>query len=509
MFAFLHRAAASSKSNPPIELRVAGGWVRDKLLNRPSGDIDIAIRHASGIEFAQLAKHYAQSYTETLTSSSFIGPQEYVPHCFTATCIEPNPENSRHLETAAVLLDGHTMDFVQLRTEHYSAQSDSRVPYLVSPAIPYDDAMRRDFTVNSLFYHIHNLRIEDWTGYGLRDLKNGILRTPLNASVTLKEDPLRALRAIRFACNLGFQMNRQLKNALCDPDLHHLLVRKVSRERVGHEIFHIMQSQRAVDGLSHIADCGLARAVFGQSFGDDHVHADMQLRQAIDRIKRALIIWTDAEHLFTKKKRESFEKGSRTILLFSLLTNEISHIHPMVRKALRRTKDLERDVQTVVSCGKQIQVLLERKQTPFDFPIDFKMDDHTWIGIAEVLRRAGEQLYIPVLIYCSVRMQINKLAQHLIQLGLNGHVSRLVPLVDGHILVEHLGIKGPKVGRGLRELIRLQMLHLRWDWKLNNEYDTSDQSSVVLPGKKKGEAAWMEALKNRLSCPSHAKKAVE
>jgi len=72
---------------------------------------------------------------------------------------------------------------------------------------PEQDALRRDFTLNALFFNAHTRRIEDFTGRGWDDLRAGVLRTPLEPRVTLLDDPLRALRGVRFASRYGFVLD--------------------------------------------------------------------------------------------------------------------------------------------------------------------------------------------------------------------------------------------------------------------------------------------------------------
>ncbi|KAJ2382880.1 CCA tRNA nucleotidyltransferase, mitochondrial, partial [Coemansia sp. RSA 2603] len=119
-------------SNPPLVLRIAGGWVRDKLLGLPSHDIDIAVDHMSGYDLAQ---HVAQ-HLET----SGQAPRSVAK-------IASNPERSKHLETATTVILGQAVDFVNLRSETYNA--DSRIPH-ITYGTPLEDAMRRDITINAL-----------------------------------------------------------------------------------------------------------------------------------------------------------------------------------------------------------------------------------------------------------------------------------------------------------------------------------------------------------------------
>ena len=126
--------------------------------------------------------------------------------------VKQNPKKSKHLETANVAILGYSIDFVNLRTESYS--QDSRIPQ-VTFGTPQEgillyttilDSNRRDLTINSLYYNIHTNQIEDYSGKidknkigkGLQDLKNRVIRTPLDPYITFKDDPLRMLRCIRL-----------------------------------------------------------------------------------------------------------------------------------------------------------------------------------------------------------------------------------------------------------------------------------------------------------------------
>lgn len=148
-----------------------------------------------------------------------------------------------------------------LRTETYT--EDSRIP-ATSIGTPAEDAQRRDFTVNALFYNINDGKVEDLTGRGLQDLQDGLIRTPLPASTTFRDDPLRMLRAIRFASRLGFRLDDALVEAASDASMHQLLETKVSRERFGIEVDKMMKAKgsRPVAALSLMQAAQLLRPVF-------------------------------------------------------------------------------------------------------------------------------------------------------------------------------------------------------------------------------------------------------
>jgi tRNA nucleotidyltransferase (CCA-adding enzyme) len=156
--------------------------------------------------------------------------------------VQLNPDKSKHLETATMKLGKFDVDFVNLRSESYS--EDSRIPAMKF-GTPLEDALRRDLTINSLFYNINTQEVEDMTGKGVQDLKDGIIRTPLPAMQTLLDDPLRAFRAVRFASRFHFQFDPELRRAIQHPEVHSKLQHKVSRERISQEVLQMLSHPSA------------------------------------------------------------------------------------------------------------------------------------------------------------------------------------------------------------------------------------------------------------------------
>ena len=211
----LLRQVVRSKA-PETTLRVAGGWVRDKLMGKESNDIDIAIDNMTGEEFANLVVQYTR---------------EHGMKGGTVAVVEANPEQSKHLATAMVRVFGLPIDFVNLRTETYA---DSRIPGM-QMGTAEEDASRRDLTINSLFYNINTSEIEDYIG-GLQDLKRGIARTPMDPVQTFLDDPLRILRTVRFAARYNLDLDPSLVEAAHDPRVQQAFKNKVSQERVWTEL---------------------------------------------------------------------------------------------------------------------------------------------------------------------------------------------------------------------------------------------------------------------------------
>ncbi|PRP74133.1 hypothetical protein PROFUN_06458 [Planoprotostelium fungivorum] len=221
MFDYLQEVNEFGKKN--TVMRVAGGWVRDKLLGRESDDIDIALDNCMGKEFAELVQAY--NNTKGISTRGF-------------SVIQSNPEQSKHLETATMKIEDVPVDFVNLRAEEYT---DSRIPTMKFGTAS-EDAHRRDLTINSMFYNINERKIEDITGRGINDLKNKKIRTPLLPLSTFLDDPLRVLRSVRFASRFRFELDEQLIAAAKEGSVKEGLLNKVSRERFGKEITGMFQT---------------------------------------------------------------------------------------------------------------------------------------------------------------------------------------------------------------------------------------------------------------------------
>lgn len=173
--------------------------------------------------------------------------------------VSQNPEKSKHLETACITVCGYDVDLVNLRAESY--QEDSRVPSAVVFGTPYEDALRRDFTINALFYNIHTKEIEDFTEHGIIDLQNGLIRTPLDCNITFYDDPLRILRAIRFSNRLDFKLDEKMYQAAENKELTARL-QIVSRQRYNKELAEILSGENALSGFQGLFDMHVFEEVF-------------------------------------------------------------------------------------------------------------------------------------------------------------------------------------------------------------------------------------------------------
>ena len=200
-----------------IEAYVIGGYVRDLLLQRPSQDIDIVV-HGSGIELAETAARRLGN----LRVSVF-----------------------KNFGTAMFRYKGMEIEFVGARKESYRA--NSRKPIVEEGTID-DDQKRRDFTINALAISLnqenYGVLIDPFGG--LQHLEERLIKTPLDPGLTFSDDPLRMMRAIRFASQLNFQIEENTFQAIAEYR-HRLPI--VSMERIMDEFNKIMLSPEPSRGI--------------------------------------------------------------------------------------------------------------------------------------------------------------------------------------------------------------------------------------------------------------------
>jgi tRNA nucleotidyltransferase/poly(A) polymerase len=203
------------------EIYIVGGYVRDKLLGIQSKDIDFCF--VSYIENISLDDGYQQM-------KRWIQKEDYkifleVPSMVTIRANIKNMDNNKFGSTTA--------DFVLARKE-ISYSDNSRHPELTIGTL-FDDLARRDFTINAMAEDL-NGNLYDFFG-GAEDIKNKILRTPLNPYKTLLDDPLRLLRALRFSITKEFIICDELLNAMSDEKILDKLFNVVSTDRIREELY--------------------------------------------------------------------------------------------------------------------------------------------------------------------------------------------------------------------------------------------------------------------------------
>ena len=390
---------------------VVGGYVRDHLIGRSQPDLDVVVE-AGG------AERLAERFAELAGAAPPIVFERY--------------------GTAQVTLPGHLVEFVSARSESYAP--DSRKPD-VRPATLEQDLRRRDFTVNTLLMDFDGT-IHDRLGNGRADLEAGILRTPADPLQTFNDDPLRMLRAVRFAAQLGFKpapdllpAMRRLSGRLKSP--------VVSVERTSEELRKMLVSERPRLALELLDAGGLLEVVLpelaackGVQQGGYHTH-DVYGHTLLavgltppDLVLRLAAVFHDVGKPATATPDGAFigheEVGAA-----------------MARTALERLRFSQKEIDAVVT-------LVRLHLRPV-----FYVSEWSDGAVRRLARDAGPQLErLMALARADIgasaypeREKLDELAARLAAV-MSERPTRLAPPIDGEDIMRVLGIPpGPAVGK--------------------------------------------------------------
>ena len=214
-----------------LECYVIGGWVRDLILHRPSDDIDIVVV-GSGISLAEAVAKRLGKGAHLAVFKTY--------------------------GTAQVKKNGTELEFVGARRESYTR--DSRNP-IVEDGTLEEDQNRRDFTINAMAICLNKDRygelLDPFDGIG--DLERCIIKTPLDPDITFSDDPLRMMRAVRFATQLGFNLDGETFDAIARNKER---IRIITKERIAEELNKIMLSRRPSEGWILLDKTGLLPLIF-------------------------------------------------------------------------------------------------------------------------------------------------------------------------------------------------------------------------------------------------------
>ena len=274
-----------------LECYVIGGWVRDLFLHRESQDIDVVVV-GSGIVLAQaVASKLGKAHLSVF----------------------------RTYGTAQVKKNDIEIEFVGARKESY--RSDSRNP-IVEDGTLEDDQNRRDFTMNALAICLNKSRygeLLDPFG-GLQDMDECTIRTPLDPDITFSDDPLRMLRAVRFASQLGFYLHSETFDAICR---NRERIQIITKERVADELNKIMLSRRPSVGWKLIDKTGLLPLIFpelnnlkgvetkeGKGHKDIFLHTIQVLDNVAEKSDNLWLRWAALLHDIGKPKTKTWDEKS-------------------------------------------------------------------------------------------------------------------------------------------------------------------------------------------------------
>ena len=274
-----------------VECYVIGGWVRDLFLHRPSPDIDI-VCVGSGIELAKAVANRLGQHTHLSVFKTY--------------------------GTAQVKHNDMELEFVGARRESY--QHNSRNP-IVEDGTLEDDQNRRDFTINALAICLNHDRygeLLDPFG-GLADMDDCTIRTPLDPDITFSDDPLRMMRGIRFASQLGFYLSSETFDAIARNKER---ISIITKERIAEELNKILLSRRPSVGFRLLDKTGLLPLIFpelsqlkGVETKDGKGHKDVFLHslQVLDNLSlhsdNLWLRWAALLHDIGKPRSKQWENG--------------------------------------------------------------------------------------------------------------------------------------------------------------------------------------------------------
>ena len=275
-----------------LECYVIGGWVRDLLLHRPSKDIDIVVV-GSGICLAEAVAKRLGKGAHLAVFKTY--------------------------GTAQVKKGDTELEFVGARRESY--RHESRNPIVENGTLE-EDQNRRDFTINALAICLNKSRYGDLLDpfNGIADLEDCTIRTPLDPDITFSDDPLRMMRGIRFASQLGFYLAPDIFDAI---QRNRERINIITKERIADELNKIMLSRRPSVGWKLLDNTGLLPLIFpelaelkGVETKDGRGHKDVFLHtlQVLDNVAlqsdNLWLRWAALLHDIGKPKSKQWEPGT-------------------------------------------------------------------------------------------------------------------------------------------------------------------------------------------------------
>jgi putative nucleotidyltransferase with HDIG domain len=457
---FIFNKIAHAARDLDVHANLIGGFVRDKLLKRSTSDADI-VCSGDGI---QLAKKVAKLFNPVAQVNIF-----------------------KTYGTAHIKIDEFDLEFVGARKESY--RYHSRNPE-VTPGTLEDDQQRRDFTINALaisLSHDNYGKLIDPFG-GLHDLEKKIIRTPLDPLKTFSDDPLRMMRAIRFATQLNFNIEKKTLQAINDNAYR---INIISQERITDELNKIIISQKPSIGFELLYQTGLLHIIFpqmvdlaGAEFKDgighkDNFHHTLQVLDNLSKKTKDLWIrWAAILHDIGKPATKTFEDSHG----WAFHGHEVVGGR-MVPKIFAKFKLPQNEKMRLVR--KLVEMHLR--------PISLSRENITDSAIRRLLFDAGED-FDSLMILCEADITSKnkkKVKKYLENFQLVRKRSQEVeekdrirnwqPPVTGEMIMEIFGIPPSKPVGNLKNAIKDAIL----DGEIENNYDAA-YNYMLLKGKQLG-----------------------
>ncbi|MCS3797097.1 CCA tRNA nucleotidyltransferase [Niastella sp. OAS944] len=321
---FVFKKIAHAAEELGVPAYVIGGFVRDKLLGRPTKDADI-VCVGDGIQLAHKVAERFQPKPSVAFFKNFGTAQIKLKHFYEEKAEEVDHTHltGENGEPVEVVEETHEkaaleIEFVGARKESY--RYHSRNPEVV-PGTLKDDQDRRDFTINAMAISLngddYGKLIDPFNG--LQDLEKKIIQTPLDPGQTFSDDPLRMMRAVRFASQLNFTISPVTFQSIKDQAER---IRIISQERITEELNKILLSAKPSIGFDLLYQSGLLHIIFpqmidlaGAEYIDGLGHKDnfYHTLQVVDNIAKHTndlwLRWAALLHDIGKPATKKFEKG--------------------------------------------------------------------------------------------------------------------------------------------------------------------------------------------------------
>jgi poly(A) polymerase len=422
-----------------FELSLVGGWVRDALMRRVGADWDFTT-NATPALILQVIEGWAETTWDVGAKFGTIGAV-------------------RH---------GEKVEITTYRAESYSP--DSRKPEVAFGDSLIDDLVRRDFTINAMALRLPNAELVDPFG-GLSDLAAGIIRTPGTPEDSFSDDPLRMMRAARFAAQLGFQVDETVKSAMSDMASR---IGIISAERVRDELTKIMLAPDPKIGLRLLVDSGIADFVLPElpklmlEVDEHHHHKDVyehtlkvidqaiELEQAHEPTMQPNFVLRMAAlmHDIGKPKTRKFEPGGGVSF----------HHHEVVGAKITRKR-----MAALRFSNEEIDQVSRLVELHLRFH-GFSSGEWTDSAVRRYVRDAGELLvHLHKLTRAdsttrnrkkaeSLRRSYDALEVRIAELAEKEELAAMRPDLDGEEIMQTLGIRpSPTVGMAYKFLLELRL----------------------------------------------------
>jgi len=454
---------AQASAELGVEAYIIGGFVRDLILKRPSKDIDI-VSIGSGIELAELV---AQQ----------LGPDVHVSIFKT-------------FGTAQIRHGDLEVEFVGARRESYSP--DSRKP-AVEDGTLQDDQNRRDFTINAMGISLMRSSFGELADpfEGMRDLRKKIIRTPLEPGITFSDDPLRMMRAIRFASQLNFDIEPDTFDAIISMKDR---ISIVSMERISDELNKIILSPVPSYGFKLLYHAGLLQIIFpemiellgvetidGKGHKDNFYHTLQVLDNVSEHTNDLWLRWAAILHDIAKPATKKFDKRAG----WSFHNHEEIGAR-MVPVIFRRMKLPQNEKMRFVK--KLVRLHLR--------PIVLSKEEITDSAMRRLLVEAGEDIEA-LMKLCRADItsknpdkvkrflhNFDIVEQKLKDLEERDKLRSFQPIITGEIIIETFGLKPSREVGVMKEIIREAIL----EGIIPNEYEPA-YAFMLEEGKKMGLTA--------------------